>query len=95
VYTEKAIEMAGAAVGLTSNGHRSATRKPAPATKKTPKKKPAKSGEVNGDRDLPEVGHDELLGEQQPGDQAVADVGAEELTGEQQPGDAVHADAGP
>ena len=76
-----------------------------PRRKKTPKKKPAKSVEVDGDRNLPEIGHDEMLGEQQPGDaltatpppgdQAVAVVGAEERADEQQPGDAVHADAGP
>jgi arginine decarboxylase len=101
VYTEKAIEMAGASAGLTSNGHRSAVRTPTPAPQKPPKKKPAKRSGNDGDRKVPEVGHDELIGQQQPGDalaaapsadQGVAEVGAEELTGEQHPGDAVKAD---
>ena len=103
VYTEKAIEMLGESVGATAgNGHRSVVRAAAPARQKAPKKKPAKRGGPNGDRDVPEVGHDELLGQQQPGDaltapappgdQGVPEVGVEELTGEQQPGHAVAAD---
>jgi arginine decarboxylase len=101
VYTEKAIEMASAAVGLTSNGHRPAVRTPAPAPQKSPKKKSARRGGSAGDRNLPEVGHDELIGQQQGGDaqaaapsadQGVAEVGADEFTGERQPGDAVKAD---
>ena len=41
---------------------------PAPAPKKTSKKKPARSGGNDRAQSLPEVGQDELLGEQQPGD---------------------------
>jgi arginine decarboxylase len=101
VYTEKAIEMASEAAGSTPNGHR---RTPAPAPQKTSKKKSAKRRGPNGDRNLPEVGHDELLGQQQPGDaltaepppgdEGVTEVGAEELIGGQLPGDAVQANMG-
>jgi arginine decarboxylase len=99
VYTEKAIEMVSESAGSAPNGHR---RAPAPAPRKTQKKKSAKRSGPNGDRNLPEVGQDELLGRQQPGDALTADpppgdegvieVGAEELIGEQLPGDAVQAD---
>jgi arginine decarboxylase len=68
VYTEKAIEMASSSAGLTPNGHRFAVRTAPPAQQKTPKKKSAKRGGSDGDRNLPEVGHDELLGQQHPGD---------------------------
>jgi arginine decarboxylase len=87
VYTEKAIETVSAAAGLTVNGHGSAV--PAPAPGKTPKKKPARRG-GNGDRNLPEVGQDELVGRQQPGDAitvpppaqgTAAEVGAADLGG--------------
>jgi arginine decarboxylase len=99
VYTEKAIEMVSESAGSAPNGHR---RPPAPAPQKAAKKKSAKRGGPNGDRNLPEVGHDELLGRQQsgdaltadppPGDEGVVGVGADELIGEQLPGDAVQAD---
>ena len=74
VYTEKAIEMVSAAVGGSSNGHRPAaatTSGAAAAPQKPPKKKPSKRDDFNGGQDLPEIGQDELLGQQQPGD-AVA-----------------------
>jgi arginine decarboxylase len=67
VYTEKAIEMVGASVGLPSNGHGSAEPDDG-AVPKTPKKKTAKRTGNGRDQNLPEVGQDELLGEQQPGD---------------------------
>ena len=73
VYTEKAIEMVAASVGLPSNGHRSADSTPAPAPQKTSKKKPARSGGNDRAQSLPEVGQDELLGEQQPGDAVRAE----------------------
>ena len=73
VYTEKAIEIVGASIGLPSNGHRSAERTAAP--QKPSKKKPARSGGNGRDRKLPEVGQDELLGQQQPGDAAQANAG--------------------
>jgi arginine decarboxylase len=101
VYTDKAIEVVSASAGVAANGHH---RTPAPAPQKAPKKKSAKRGVPNGDRNLPEVGADELLGQQQPGDaltappqsgdQAVVEVGANDLIGEQLPGDAVRADTG-
>jgi arginine/lysine/ornithine decarboxylase len=104
VYTEKAIEMASESVGLTSNGHRSGRRTATPTPAKTPKKKSAKREGSIGDRNLPKVGQDELLGQQQPGDALTtapppgvaggAEIGAEELTGEQLPGDAVQSDTG-
>jgi arginine decarboxylase len=104
VYTEKAIEMVSESVGLTSNGHRSGRRAATATPPKTPKKKSAKRGGANGDRNLPEVGQDELVGEQQPGDvlttapppgvEGGAEMGAEELVGEQLPGDAVQSDTG-
>jgi len=103
VYTEKAIEMVSESLGLAANGHRRTVHAAAPAPQKAPKKKPGKRG-GNGDRNLPEVGHDELLGQQQPGDaltaapppagQGVREIGTDELTGEPQAGDAVQADAG-
>jgi arginine decarboxylase len=74
VYTEKAIEMVGESVGASSNGHRSAVSTvsgAATAPQKPPKKKQAKSGEFTVGQNLPDVGQDELLGQQQPGD-AVA-----------------------
>jgi arginine decarboxylase len=102
VYTEKAIEMVSESIGLTANGHRASRRKATPASSKTPKKKSAKHGGANGEGNLPEVGHDELVGPQQPGDaltahpppadSGVPEVGVEELIGGQQPGDAVQAD---
>jgi arginine decarboxylase len=70
VYTEKAIEIAGAAAGLTSNGHRSVASAPVAASssvQKPAKKKPGK-------RDTPEVGVDELIGQQFPGDAVQAEV---------------------
>jgi arginine decarboxylase len=104
VYTEKAIEMVSESAGSAPNGHRSAVRTAASAPQKTLKKKSAKRRGSNGDRNLPEVGHDELLSRQQPGDaltadpppgdESVAEVGAEELIGEQLPGDAVQANIG-
>jgi arginine decarboxylase len=102
VYTEKAIEMVSESLGLAANGHRRTVHAAVPAPQKAPKKKPGKRG-GNGDRNLPEVGHEELLGQQQPGDaltaapapagQGVPEIGTDELIGEQQPGDAVQADA--
>jgi arginine decarboxylase len=105
VYTGKAIEMAGESVGLPANSHRrpvGGTATPPPP--KTPKKKSTKRAGSNGDRNLPKVGHDELVGQQQhgdahttvppPGGNVVPEVGADEVTGEQQPGDAVQADTG-
>ena len=74
VYTEKAIEMVGESVGASSNGHRPAVSTvsgAATAPQKPPKKKQAKGGDFNVGQSLPEVGQDELLGQQQPGD-AVA-----------------------
>ena len=74
VYTEKAIEMVGESVGASSNGHRPAVSTvsgAATAPQKPPKKKQAKSGEFTVGQNLPDVGQDELLGQQQPGD-AVA-----------------------
>jgi arginine decarboxylase len=68
VYTQKAIETVGESVGLTSNGHGAAVHSAAPAPQKAPKKKSAKRSGFNGDQNVPEVGQDELLGEQQPGD---------------------------
>ena len=69
VYTEKAIEMVGAAAGLPSNGHHIEAESPS----KTTKKKPAKRGGNGHDSGPPEVGQDELLGQQQPGDAVTAD----------------------
>jgi arginine decarboxylase len=77
VYTEKAIEMVSASVGVTAgNGHRSAAATAAAEPHKAPKKKAAKRGGPNGDRNLPEVGQDELLGQQQPGDAVQAEAGS-------------------
>jgi arginine decarboxylase len=69
VYTEKAIEMVGAAAGLPSNGHHIE----AETSSKTTKKKPAKRGGSGHDSSPAEVGQDELLGQQQPGDAVTAD----------------------
>jgi arginine decarboxylase len=69
VYTEKAIEMVGAAAGLPSNGH----HVEAETSSKTTKKKPAKRGGNGHDSGPAEVGQDELLGERQPGDAVTAD----------------------
>jgi arginine decarboxylase len=79
VYTEKAIEMVGAASGLPSNGHSTAAAvvsAPEAPSEKPAKKKPAKRGGNGHDSNLPEVGQDELLGEQQPGDGVKAETGS-------------------
>jgi arginine decarboxylase len=73
VYTEKAIEMTSASLGLPRNGDRSPVTASAPAVQKPSKKKPSKRGGFNDDRNLPEVGHTELLGQQHPGDAITAD----------------------
>ena len=74
VYTEKAIEMAGAAAGLTSNGHRSVASAPT-ASQKPSKRKPGKPGKHDGiDGDIPEVGVETLTGEQYPGDAVQTDA---------------------
>ena len=67
VYTEKAIEIA-AESARASNGHRATVHTAEPASQKSSKKKPSKRDELNDDHKLPEVGQDELLGQQQPGD---------------------------
>ena len=74
VYSEKAIEMVGEWAGATSNGHRHAVSTvsgAATAPQKPPKKKQAKDGGLTAGQNLPEIGQDDLLGQQQPGD-AVA-----------------------
>src|SRR6202007_1750187 len=79
VYTEKAIETVGAAAGLPSNGHSTAAAvvsAPEAPSEKPAKKKPAKRGGNGRDSNLPEVGQDELLGEQQPGDAVKAETGS-------------------
>ncbi|OBH05735.1 ornithine decarboxylase [Mycobacterium sp. E2699] len=76
VYTQKAIEMVSESIGLTThNGHRAPGSTDGPAPQKTPKKKPAKRGVANGEGNVPEVGQDELVGQQYPGD-AVDATGA-------------------
>ncbi|OBI14174.1 aminotransferase class I/II-fold pyridoxal phosphate-dependent enzyme [Mycobacterium sp. E2497] len=65
VYTEKAIDMAGQAVGLPSNGHRPTDGAAAP--QKAPKK-PGKRARFTDEGNVPEVGQEELLGQRQPGD---------------------------
>ncbi|OBI50824.1 aminotransferase class I/II-fold pyridoxal phosphate-dependent enzyme [Mycobacterium sp. E787] len=76
VYTQKAIEMVSESIGLTThNGHRAPGSADGPAPQKTPKKKPAKRGVANGEGNVPEVGQDELVGQQYPGD-AVDATGA-------------------
>jgi arginine decarboxylase len=78
VYTEKAIEMAGAAAGLTSNGHRWVASAPAAASEKPSRKKPGKPEKHRGnDGDIPEVGAEELVGEQYPGDAVTTPRGAD------------------
>jgi arginine decarboxylase len=67
VYTEKAIEIAAESVGLPLNGHQAGLRAAADS-QKAPKKKPTKRGGVESNRNLPKVGHAELLGQQHPGD---------------------------
>ena len=69
VYTEKAIEIVAQSAGVTLNGHRSGLRA-APESQKPGKKKPTKRSGI--DSNLPEVGHAELLGQQQPGDAVTA-----------------------
>ncbi|WP_231117930.1 aminotransferase class I/II-fold pyridoxal phosphate-dependent enzyme [Mycobacterium colombiense] len=89
VYTEKAIEMVSRPAGPASNGDRFAETVPAPASGKAPKRKSAKRDGPDRGGNLPEVGHEELLGRQQPGDGLTAPVapsgsgvaGAGELTG--------------
>ena len=97
VYTEKAIEMVAASVGLPSNGHRPRYVRPAEAPQKTSKRKPARRSGNDRNRNLPEVGQDELLGEQQPGDaltvSATVDHGVAKV-GEKRRADAVQAETG-
>jgi arginine decarboxylase len=72
VYTEKAIETLGASIGLPLNGHGHAESAEASTPPKSSKKKPVKRTGNGRDHNLPEVGQDELLGEQQPGDAVQA-----------------------
>jgi arginine decarboxylase len=44
-----------------------------PEAEKSTKKKSAKRGGANGDGNVPEVGSDELIGQQYPGDAAHPD----------------------
>jgi arginine decarboxylase len=64
VYTEKAIETVGAAIGLPSNGHSEVDTETTKAAKKKSTKRTGNGHEQN----VPEIGQDELLGQQQPGD---------------------------
>jgi arginine decarboxylase len=68
VYTEKAIETLCTSIGLPSSGHRIDDGTSSAASQKPSKKKQAKRTGKGRARNLPEVGHDELLGQQQPGD---------------------------
>jgi arginine decarboxylase len=84
VYTEKAIEIVGGSAGSTANGNRRAVPAATPAPEKPAKRKPARRGGDDGDRNLPEVGQVELVGQQQPGDavlrpgsEGVVEVGGE------------------
>jgi arginine decarboxylase len=92
VYTEKAIEMVGASVGLPSNGRRSAVSTPGDTPEKPSKKKPAKRGGNGRESNLPEVGQDELLGQQQPGDALTAAAPGDHAGAEVGANDAVQAD---
>jgi len=76
VYTEKAIETVGASVGVPPNGHRTTVSTPEATPEKPAKKKPAKRGGNGRNSNLPEVGQDELLGQQQPGDAVQAETGS-------------------
>ena len=93
VYTEKAIDMVSESIGLPTNGHHAAERSAEQAAQKSPKKKPGKRGgygDSDGDRNLPEVGSDELVGQQHPDDavtasapgtgQAVPEIGVDKPT---------------
>jgi arginine decarboxylase len=71
--------MVGASIGLPSNGHSTvaaAVSAPGAPSEKPSKKKPAKRGGNGHGSSLPEVGQDELLGEQQPGDAVQAEAGS-------------------
>ncbi|MEE6178262.1 aminotransferase class I/II-fold pyridoxal phosphate-dependent enzyme [Mycobacterium sp. 050134] len=68
VYTEKAIEMVCESAGLARGHHRSAEQGAAPTPPKAQRKKPVKREGANGNGTVPEVGQDELLGQQLPGD---------------------------
>ena len=75
VYTEKAIEMVGAAsVGCRPTATAPQQPRSAPAPRKNRRRKSRRSavGTITT-RNLPEVGQDELLGEQQPGDAVRAE----------------------
>ncbi|BAX90293.1 aminotransferase class I/II-fold pyridoxal phosphate-dependent enzyme [Mycobacterium shigaense] len=65
LYTEKAIEIVTESAGVVLNGHRPGAL---PTSEKASKKKPTKRSGGDGNRNLPEVGHDELLDQQHPGD---------------------------
>jgi arginine decarboxylase len=69
--------MVSAPAGLTANGQRAAVETAEPASQKSPKKKPGKHG-GNGNRNVPEVGTDELLGQQQPGDAVGVTTGSDD-----------------
>lgn len=61
VYTEKAIEIVGAAAGLTPNGQRSAASSPTTPPRKAAKRKPTGHVGSDADRNLCDVGHDGLV----------------------------------
>ena len=92
VYTEKAIEMTGASLGLPPNGDRSSgDRHRRRRRRSRPRRRSSKRGGFNDGRNLPEVGQTELLGQQHPGDaitaapppraQVVPEPGAADLIG--------------
>lgn len=90
VYTDKAVEIASASAGLPPNGHGSAAP-PATARTKSSKRKPPRRGGSDDGGSVPEIGQEELIGQQFPGDAVspappptgpdVVEVGAAELTG--------------
>jgi arginine decarboxylase len=64
VYTEKAIDIVGETAGLPSNGHRGPG---GPGPQRAPKRKPLRRSGADAGQGVPEVGKDELVGQQQPG----------------------------
>lgn len=88
VYTEKAIEIAS---GAPMNHAEGALARPA-EQQKAPKRKPGRRAGSSGDSNLPEVGHEELIGQLRPGDSVTtappgqgngaSRIGVDGLTGE-------------
>jgi arginine decarboxylase len=70
--TEKAIDIVGESVALPTNGPPQRGAHGRVGAKKSPKRKSLRRSEIDGVHHVPDVGKDELVGQQHPGDAVPA-----------------------